>query len=278
MRRSSLLLPLVFLAVACGGGGGGTSTPQVLGIQTSTVDPMGMDYRAVFDCTATVSVSTNPASLGLTGTYTVENTGNVISYAPDRGRQGMEVLNTLVLDIPAVVRTQYPQLPPTVTLSFTDYVEVAQDGTWYSLGQETTDTYSGNGTTYRTWAAAPIKIMEPELFPGQSFSNPAVDMLSDDLSTVVATRQLTRSTAAGSEILNTPLGALQCYVTTQTETVTPQTGDTTPYTAVFLRWERPDYGLLRLEIDEFSVDVVYEEQPLTVTLRDVVCVLRSLSR
>lgn len=218
-----------------------------------------------------------PTPIGLSGTYTIENTGDTVVSPLDALQVGTKVANTLVLDVPLAVRTQVPQLPPQVTGTFTEYIRFAPDGSWYSLGYDGTDIWSGSNQTYYAWASPPVKLREPEMAAGQVIQNPTVDMLADDLTTVLLQRQLTRATANATEVLHTPMGMLECYVVTDTETLTIDTAGAPPPPIVYRRWERPDYGVLRLELDAISYTTEYNMQPLTVTLRNVVCVLRSLT-
>lgn len=279
MRTLVALLPLLALLVACGGGGGaGDPAGEVLGIAGPDVLPPSADYRAVFACSAQAQASTAPIGLTLTGRLTIENAGTTVVYPLEPARSALEMRNTLVLDVPALVRTQVPQLPEQVTVLATDYVEVAADGAWYSLGGATTDTRPGFGETYRTWASSPILVRRPQLLPGQVIDNAAVEMLAEDLVTVLATRRLVRSVSDETVVLTTPLGRLECYVVEEVETLQGTAPDAEPQVVAYRRWERPDFGVLRLELDLFSVTIEGDTGPVTVTLRNVECALESLVR
>lgn len=274
--RAFLLLAVCLGFAACGGGGGGGGGQGVLGIQDAAVQPLSPDYRATFSVTGTATASSAPVSIPLTGSLTLENEGVQVVYPVEVSRTGWRVKTTLVLDVPLIVRTQYPQLPAQITVAYTEFIEMAADGSWTSLGAETTDTVSGGGGTYRTWASAPLLLRRPQLLAGQVIDNPTTDMLSDDLSTVAGTRRLVRTVAPSTTTLVTPLGAMECLVVDEVETLS---GGSVPATPVsYRRWERPDYGVLRLEIDTFTYAGTFDGQPTTLTVRDVVAALESLRR
>ena len=277
LRLSLLVLIVGALAAACGGGGGSpVVAPRVEGIQSPDVDALSPTYRAVFACRARANVPAFPAGIDVTGTLTIENSGEIVTSPLDGSRSGSRVVTTLVLVVPTVVRLQAPQLPPTITVSYAEIIEVDMDGAWYLLGRETTDPRVGIDESYRSWAASPILLQAPQMIAGQTVGNPPTDVLADDLVTVLAVRQLTRTFAGETEALSTVLGRLECHVVTEEDRYTDLGDLPGPYALDSTRWERPDLGPLRIEYESFTYEGEFEGEPISVTLRDIVCELESL--
>ncbi len=270
-------LAALLLLAACGGGGGGSSAAPVQLITSNVVQAMPAGYRAVFDASARVSVSTAPVPIDLTGTYTLSNEGTTVVYPLDTSRSGTKVKSEIELVVPQIVRNQYPSLPATVLLTLREYVEFANDGTWYALGGDAEDPTAVPPVTHVSWAATPTVDFEPTIFPGQTVDVPETDVLADDLVTVLASRKSTRTVALATEVLDTPLGRLECYRSDVIETVQPNAPGALPVEVTYRRWERPDLGLIQLHLENYQVTVTYQMQPVTITVQRMDAYLRSLA-
>ena len=277
MRYALLLTVCLGLLVACGGGGtGGPSGPDVVKIESNDVDPLSPTYRAVFDCTATFRVSGTALPITVDGTLTIENEGVMVTHPVYSSREGWKVKNTLVLIVPASIRAQIPTLPETITVVVREYVEVAVDGSWYSLGGDAEDPTTDPVETYQSWFDLPLLNLQPTMFAGQTFTSGPSDVLNETATETLAWRQNLRTVAQETENVNTPLGLLECYRATVIETVTPNVTEPQATEILYERWERPDMGLIRMHAEGYEITVDNDGTPVTITLDSLDCTLLSL--
>lgn len=277
--RLLIVLPAVSLVLLGACGGGSTGFPdEDEGARNppNAVAPLAPDYRAVFDCEARVQLSELPIPVALQGTYTLENEGEQIAYPGDGSRRGWKVRSTLELQVPAILRLQDPGIPASLTIVAREFIEVADDGSWYSLGAEIEDPLLDPPDTTRTWWASPMKLLEPTMAARQVITNPSTDVLDETFTDVLGTRASTRATAADTVVLDTPLGEIECFRSEVDETLSGVLPGSLPVDIRTERWEHPDMGLIRLEVEGLSYDGEYDGQPITIEIDRLSCLIRSL--
>lgn len=280
-RASAAILGLVLLT-ACGGGGGGvdlTPAPATIPITSNDVAGLSATYRAVFDARVTVRITGQPLPFTLDGTLTIENEGTDVEYPLDPTIQAQSLKHTLVLSIPASLRTLLEQaaaaelgqdvtIPEEVSTVARDYVHVDADGRWFSVGGQIEDVMSPDvpAPTYDAWWATAMLELESTMFAGQSFSSEATDVLAEDLVTVVGTRASQRQVAPASVELDVLGRRYEVYVADVTETVASPELPADENAVTYRRWERPDLGLLRLHAEGYEVTVPTDQGDVTLRL------------
>ena len=282
MRHLALSTAFLLLLAACGGGGGGADvppSPTVIPITSNDVAPLSPTYRAVFDTEVTVRVSGQALPFTLGGSLTIENEGLPVAYPLDDAIEAQSLKNTLLLQIPANLRLLLEQaassqlgqdvtIPSQVTRVAREYIHVDAGGRWFSVGGDVENPTADVEPTpvYRTWWASPMLEQEATMFAGQSLSNPATNVLADDLQTVIGTRANQRDVEDASVELNV-LGrryeALVAQLTESLASTDPQGGVAI---VSYTRWERPDLGLLRLHAEGLEVTVPTQGGDVTIRL------------
>lgn len=266
MTRLLLLLLSLALLAGCSGGGGGTELepPPVVKLTTDKVIGLSPSYRAVFDCTARGTF--NGLAGSASGTYTIETQSGTVVH-PQTGLTGTRVRNSIDLTV----------LTQRIEGSIDEFVHVDAAGRWWSLGGE-----DDNGT--RSWWSddppasypAPIgpvlgRILNQDVtvFVGQSITVAPIDALSDDLTQTLFTRNSTREVIS-VEVIATGLGRYECFRIESSETVDPNDGSD-PFTVDYVRWERPEMGLLKLHAAGITLSYGTD----TVVIDSLDCVIRS---
>ena len=148
---------------------------------------------------------------------------------------------------------------------------------WWSLGgtayDGTTSWWSDDPPASYPDPIGPIagRVLNQDdtIFVGQNITVPPIDALSNDLSTVLFTRSSTRDVVS-VEVIDTPLGRYECFRVEVTETVDLNDG-MDPYTVDYVRWERPEMGLLKLHAE--GIQLTYGTETVTVTSLD--CLIRT---
>ena len=260
-----VLLPCLALLAGCGGGGGGgiVEPPPVIELTTEKVIGLSPSYRAVFDCSARGSY--NGVTGTANGTYTIETLTGDRTH-PQTAIVGTPVRNSLDVTV----------LTQRIQGAIEEFVYVDAAGRWWSLGGE----YDGQRSWWSDDPPAPypapigpiagrILNQDDTIFLGQSITVPSIDALSDDLSEVLFTRSSTRD-VVGVQIVDTPIGRYECYRIESTESVTPNDGSD-PYVVDYVRWERPEMGLIKLHAEGIQLTAGTE----TVTVTSLDCLLRS---
>jgi len=261
MTRPVLLLTCLALLAGCGGGGGAGEEPRpVIPLTTQKVIGLSPTYRALFDCTARVTLDGTP--LNVTGTYLLETRTGDVTH-PQTGLTGTPVRNDISLGA----------LGQTVDLTVDEFVYVDSAGRWWSLGGEVV------GGQRSWWSDSPpasypapigdvqgrILNLDESIFVGQTIVVPEIAALDDaDLGTTLFTRTSTR-TVVGTEVVDTALGRYECFRVEVTETVDYGSG---PVTVEYVRWERPEMGLLALHAE--GIDVADGGHTVHVTSMDAV--------
>ena len=267
-RLLTALVCLVFLA-GCGGGGGGGPVIEpepVISMSTDVMGGLSPTYRAVFDCTARVTV--NGITANVTGTYTLETLPGVVT-SPINGLDGQMVKN----------RIQLSALGQSFDIEIREFVYVDGAGRWWGLGGEDTE------GTRSWWSGTPPATYPPpvdetvtgrilnydnRMAVGQRIDVAAIDALLDsNLTQVLFTRAGWRQTT-GTEVVDTALGRYDTYRSNAQETIDLNDGNG-PVTVDFIRWERPDLGLVALHAE--GLEVQYDTYDVTVHSMD--CVLRT---
>jgi len=266
MTRPLLILTCLALTASCGGGGGSTDLepPPIIELTTEKVIGLSPSYRAVFDCTARGSYNGAPGTAR--GTYTIE-TGSGTFTHPQTGVDGTPVRNALDVSV----------LTQRIQGYVDEFIHVDGAGRWWSLGGVA---YDG---TQSWWSDDPPALYPDPIGPvtgrilnqddtisvGQSITVPAIDALSNDLTTTLFTRSSTRDVVS-VEVIDTPIGRYECYRIEASETIDLNDG-TDPYTVDYVRWERPEMGLLKLHAE--GIQLTYGTETVTVTALD--CLIRS---
>lgn len=267
MTRSLLLLTLVALLAGCGGGGGGGGLVEpepIIELTTEKVIGLSPSYRAVFDCSARGSYNGVPGTA--TGTYTIETLADTVTH-PQTGLGGTAVRNSVDLSV----------LTQSIVGHIDEFINVDSAGRWWSLGGIASD------GTQSWWSDAPpasypapigpiegrILNLDDTIFVGQEITVEPIDALSDDLSTVLFTRSSIRDVVA-VEIVDTPIGRYECFRIESSETVDLGDGSD-PYVVEYVRWERPEMGLIKLQAT--GIQLSYGSENVNVT--SITCLLRS---
>ena len=277
MRSLALLVPFALLLAACGGGStGGPVDDGVIRIDSNEVAPLDPDYRAVFDATARIRISGIPLPVTLTGTYVLENEGETVVYPGDESRTGWKVRSTLTIDVPAALRLQNPELPSEIEIVAREFIQVQEDGAWMSLGGELVDPTQEPPVTLRSWWASPMQLLEPVMEPDQVIDVPLTDVLDEQFVETIGMRATSRVTQSDTEVVSTALGDLECYVTEVAETLRSAEPGALPIPIGYMRWERPDLGLVRLVGEGLSYEGIIEDQPVRIDVDRLEALLRSL--